>query len=483
MGWLIYGAVVIVISVLIGLHLGRFREAYTEMTGMMAGMTMGMLNGFLLGYTAAAITGSMFWGNLFGMLLGTALGAYYGRAGGLMGIMDGAMGGVMGGSMGAMLLVMLVWPPFIMWTAALLAVVYIAGMAGLVALIEKSAPEHAAFHKVLPMFARAVSNEVREQSARTASGPAYFDDYYTFLGVDRDATPDEITNAYLEQLSLADEATVARAERAYSILTDPVRRRAYNTRLDSHIAAGDCCPPGQKKPVTRAAASASTPAEKAPAAVAAEVPARRKATAQVQAQTPVTTAAQSRQPQKASARKHQAQGKNRARTPQREAPISWVGGVAALVTATVVLIYWLAGMGSTPVSSGAQSGFANNAFTASGRALPAEFVKQLEAQAVPAQVSADGTTQTLDMAVNGDVMSYNPKVIRIKKGVPTNINLSVQGRDPGCGRYVAIEGMGAHGIATPGQVSQMSFTPQEEGVFQINCNMQMMDPGYVIVAQ
>ena len=39
------------------------------------------------------------------------------------------------------------------------------------------------------------------------------------------------------------------------------------------------------------------------------------------------------------------------------------------------------------------------------------------------------------------------------------------------------------GTATPGQVSQMTFTPQEEGVFQINCNMQMMDPGYVIVAQ
>jgi plastocyanin len=469
MGWLIYGAVVLVISVLVGLHLGRFREAYTEMTGMMAGMTMGMLNGFLLGYTAAAITGSMFWGNLFGILLGTALGAYFGRAGGLMGIMDGAMGGVMGGSMGAMLLVMLVWPPFIMWTAALLAVVYIAGMAGLVALIEKSAPEHAAFHKVLPMFARAVSNEVREQASRTTTGPAYFDDYYTFLGVDREATRDEITNAYLEQLSLADEATVARAERALSILTDPVRRRAYNTRLDSHIASGDCCPPPKRKPVAQAEP------------VVAEVPARRKTTVKVQA--PAPAVAQSRQPQKPANRKPQGQGKGRARTQQREAPISWVGGVAALVTATVVLIYWLSNMGSAPASSGAQSGFAANAFTAGGRTLPAEFVQQLEAQAVPAAVTADGTSQTLDMAVNGDVMSYNPKVIRIKKGVPTNINLSVQGRDPGCGRFVAIEGMGAHGIATPGQVSQMTFTPQEEGVFQINCNMQMMDPGYVIVAQ
>ena len=35
------------------------------------------------------------------------------------------------------------------------------------------------------MFARAVSNEVREQASRTTTGPAYFDDYYNFLGVDR----------------------------------------------------------------------------------------------------------------------------------------------------------------------------------------------------------------------------------------------------------------------------------------------------------
>ncbi len=474
MGWLIYGAAVLAISILVGLHLGRVREAYTEMTGMMAGMTMGMLNGFLLGYTAAAISGSMFWGNLFGIVLGTALGAYYGRAGGLMGIMDGAMGGVMGGSMGAMLLVMLVWPPFIMWTAVLLAVVYVAGMAGLVALMEKSAPEHAAFHKVLPMFARAVSNEVREETARTTTRGAYFDDYYTFLGIDRGATPDQITNAYLEQLSLADEATVARAERALSILSDPVRRRAYDTRLDSHIASGDCCPPPKKKSAVQTAAPA----------VAAEVPARLKATGTTKV-APAPVAAQSRQPERprqAAGAARKPQGKNRARQLEREAPISWVGGVAVLVTATVVLVYWLSNMGSVPAASGAQPGYASNASTASGRTLPAEFVKQLEAQAVPAQIATNGTSQTLDMAVNGDVMSYNPKVIKIKKGVPTNINLSVQGRDPGCGRFVAIEGMGAHGIATPGQTSQMSFTPQEEGVFQINCNMRMMDPGYVIVA-
>src|SRR5438874_1420580 len=48
--WLVFALVILLISGLVGLHLGRFREAYTEMTGMMAGMTMGMLNGFLLGF-------------------------------------------------------------------------------------------------------------------------------------------------------------------------------------------------------------------------------------------------------------------------------------------------------------------------------------------------------------------------------------------------------------------------------------------------
>ena len=162
-GWLIYALAILVISGLVGIHLGRFREAYTEMTGMVTGMAMGMLNGFVLGYCAAAATSSMFWGNLIGVLLGLALGAYFGRAGGLMGVMDGSMGGVMGGAMGAMLAVMVIFPPqYLFWTAVLLGAIYIAGMAGLVVLIEQSAPEHAALHRLLPMFTRAVSSEVAE---------------------------------------------------------------------------------------------------------------------------------------------------------------------------------------------------------------------------------------------------------------------------------------------------------------------------------
>src|SRR5215203_3318186 len=194
--WLVYSAVILLISGIVGLHLGRFREAYTEMTGMMAGMTMGMLNGFVLGYAAGAYFASMFWANLTGILLGLALGIYFGRAGGLMGIMDGGMGGVMGGSMGAMLAVMLAFPrEAVYWTAILLGVLYVVGMAALVVLIERSAPGHAALHRLAPYFTRAMAEEAAEQAVR-----AGMEDYYEFLGIARNAGDEAINEAYLAKL-------------------------------------------------------------------------------------------------------------------------------------------------------------------------------------------------------------------------------------------------------------------------------------------
>ena len=170
MDWIIFAFVILAVSVMVGLHLGRFREAYTEMTGMMAGMAMGMLNGFLLGYAIAAATQSqgLFWGNLFGILFGLALGIYFGRAGGLIGMMDGAMGGLMGGAMGAMLAAMLLYPPWaLFWTAVLLTLIYVVTTLALVVLIERSAPQHAALHKLMPWFTRAVAIEAAEEAHRT----------------------------------------------------------------------------------------------------------------------------------------------------------------------------------------------------------------------------------------------------------------------------------------------------------------------------
>ncbi|HET6263028.1 MAG TPA: hypothetical protein VFG99_12440 [Chloroflexia bacterium] len=365
--WIVYIAATLLISVLVGLHLGRFREAYTEMTGMVAGMTMGMLNGFLLGYAAAAITGSMFWGNLFGVLMGLSMGAYFGRAGSLMGVMDGAMGGVMGGSMGAMLMVMLVWPPYIMWTAALLAAIYLAGMFGLVLLIERSAPGHAALHRLMPIFTRAVVIEAFEAQDQASYTPHSLPilDYYALLGIHPDANDGEITQAYLKQLATADEASVEQLEMALATLAHPSRRAAY----DRLLAASE------------AEATLESPAPEIPTYRAPQVRTTEKA--------------------------------------RREAPISWVGVVAAIAIVVILAGWWLANQGTRP----AASSFANPLN------LPADFVQKLEARATVVPVQPDGK-QTLDLVVNGDTMSYKPNVIKVQKGVPVHINLSTEGRDP-----------------------------------------------------
>jgi hypothetical protein len=250
MGWLLYAVGVLLLSGVIGAHLGRFRAAYTEMTGMMAGMTMGMLNGFLLGYAAAAATmpNGMFWGNLLGILLGLTLGSYFGRAGGLMGVMDGAMGGVMGGSMGAMLAVMLHFPDWAeFWTAVLLASIYLAGMAGLVVLIEQSAPEHAALHRLAPMFTRAVATEVTaiQAAERVASGQGPVN-YYEMLDIPVRASVTQIATAYSAYVVDADDHARAVADQALATLTNPQQRARYDRELAVAAGRGECCPPPRR---------------------------------------------------------------------------------------------------------------------------------------------------------------------------------------------------------------------------------------------
>ncbi len=55
---------------------------------------------------------------------------------------------------------------------------------------------------------------------------------------------------------------------------------------------------------------------------------------------------------------------------------------------------------------------------------------QLEAQAVTVPVGADGK-QTVGIVLEADKFQYNPKVIKVKQGVPVHFDLSVTSGDPG----------------------------------------------------
>jgi len=450
MFWIAYTAVVLLLTGLVGFHLGRFREAYTEMTGMMAGMTMGMINGFLLGYAAAAIAGSaggatttvsLFWGNLFGILLGVTLGAYFGRVAGLMGIMDGSMGGLMGGSMGAMLAAMLAFPGWALYyTAILLLVAYVGSMLGLVALIEKSAPSHAALHVILPYFTPTLVPEAAELAPNQAI------DHYKFLGIERGASEEQITAAYLVALDGASAEEIERAERALVILTDPVRRATYDRGLDiiADSIRPACCPPPRKK--KSVPAGEVNPALNAPASA--------------------QTASTPRSVPAASSR--------RSVPIQRRAagPGPIIGGGVAVLVILGLLSWFVAGR----VSGSAQI----NALTDSGRALPAGLVQKIQAEAVSAMQGSDGK-QTVNFSINGDTRAYKPQYVRVKVGIPVHFNLKTEGKDPGCGRVVSIQALNARGVAIVGQTTSMEFTPMKPGIFQINCEMHMMDPGYIIV--
>ncbi|MEO6457939.1 MAG: hypothetical protein ABIO92_06655 [Chloroflexia bacterium] len=460
MVWIIYAVVVLVISGVIGLHLGKFREAYTEMTGMMAGMMMGMLNGFLLGYAAGAATGSMFWGNLIGIILGLSMGVYYGRAGSLMGMMDGGMGGVMGGSMGAMLAVMVYFPEYgLYWTAVVLALIYIAGMLGLVVLIEQSAPDHAALHRFLPMFARAMAVEAAEEADRSArSGgnvpstarPLPIVDYYALLGLPTQAVAAEINEAYLAKLAIADGASIDQLERAVTTLADPNRRRAYDVRLRA------CCPPPKKARVQAAQPAqvlASVPvgsagkARNATQVVASAVPIstqRKETTMPVKGQAnrpkngkqPAASRPEQAtvnlkvRPRQPNATYRQEQARSPRQEPSKRPPISGIGIFMGALLVAVLVGWWAMSNGGTPQVRGAN----NSTLPQMGhiQGVPDQNAggqAAIDAEAVSAQI-VDGV-QTVDFVVIGDSMSYRPSVIKVKQGMPVRFNVSVEGRDPG----------------------------------------------------
>ena len=61
----------------------------------------------------------------------------------------------------------------------------------------------------------------------------------------------------------------------------------------------------------------------------------------------------------------------------------------------------------------------------------------LLARALAPSMAVDGA-QIFTLVVNGDTMSYKPNVFKVQQGRPIRFTLSVEGRDPGCGRWVGI---------------------------------------------
>ena len=97
--------------------------------------------------------------------------------------------------------------------------------------------------------------------------------------------------------------------------------------------------------------------------------------------------------------------------------VPWVGMLVFLLAAGV-FVWWMLSSGASSASNSGQSS------SAVGQQ------PGLEAQAVTAPVGADGK-QTLDLVVNGNTRSYEPRVVKVKQGVPVRFNLSSKGADPG----------------------------------------------------
>ncbi len=229
-------------------------------------------------------------------------------------------------------------------------------------------------------------------------------------------------------------------------MTEGSKSRAAN----GYNERGDCCPP-PRRGMARHASTVAPPSDTSGSTIATiAVPA---------------TANTTRRNGKAVTAPVRGKVKRVASPPeQREMPISWVGVLTAVVTVVMLAAWWLVSQGGSNVTP--------------ATANPS----QLEAQAVVALIGEDGK-QTLDFVVNGYTRSYEPKAIKVKKGVPVRFNVSHKGPDAGCTRFIAIKDLDVHGVAVLDQPTHINFTPTKAGVFAINCEMQMTPPSYLIVTE
>ncbi|MBI2547920.1 cupredoxin domain-containing protein [Candidatus Woesearchaeota archaeon] len=99
MMYVLYFAVIIIVSV----YVYKSRKIIDEMHGMMIGMTLGMLTGLITATLFLIPTGNFLYGVIIGSIVGLLFGIPFGKLGGHLGIMEGIIAGPMGGMMGAML--------------------------------------------------------------------------------------------------------------------------------------------------------------------------------------------------------------------------------------------------------------------------------------------------------------------------------------------------------------------------------------------
>ncbi len=211
------------------------------------------------------------------------------------------------------------------------------------------------------------------------STPRRLLDYYRCLGVPRNATTEQIVEAYLSKTQDPDLRVQEQAEQALTALSDPATRAAYDRDLAASQAAspGALHPPIGTRPATAEKGAGNVQVRPAPATV------RNAAT---------------RRPSPPSL------------PPPTVINLNWRWALAAI---PVLLLIGALLLGN----SGSSAGGTNAAVSAGTLA-----------GAVAAPV-VNGV-QTLDILLNGDTFQYEPKAIRVKKGVPVHFNLSVKG-EPG----------------------------------------------------
>lgn len=84
-----------------------------------------------------------------------------------------------------------------------------------------------------------------------------------------------------------------------------------------------------------------------------------------------------------------------------------------------------------------------------------------------------------DVYLKATAGGYDKSEIVVKKGIPVRLHFTAQ--NAGCGSQLVIYGMNVKALSKNGQETVVEFTPQNEGTFEYNCGMRMMDPGRFVV--